>query len=119
MEDGSPFPTHYWLTCPILSKRVSGLESRGHMETVNDRLTEDQSLRERLAGAIERYRVARDAHEQIDDKGAPPGGGPDRVKCLHAHVAHELATDHNVVGALTLGEVGWPDCIEPCFRVAR
>ena len=117
LEDGSPFPTHYWLTCPILNKRCSGLESRGQMEIVNRRLAADGSLRDRLAAAIERYRSSRDSHEQIDDRGAPPGGGPDRVKCLHAHVAHELAGGNNVVGALTLATVGWPDCIEPCFEV--
>ncbi|MGH2756369.1 MAG: DUF501 domain-containing protein [Actinomycetota bacterium] len=114
LEDGSPFPTLYWLTCPILIKRVAKLESEGAMSELNDRLGDDVALRGRLVNAIDAYRVRRDMHAVIDDKGAPPGGGPQRVKCLHAHMAHHLATKENPVGALTLAATGWPDCIAPC-----
>jgi hypothetical protein len=113
LEDGSPFPTLFWLTCPILAKRVSKLESDGRMAEMTGRLR-DHGLRARLDDAIERYVTRRDGHEVLTDAGAPPGGGPDRVKCLHAHVAHELADGPNPVGAATMAEAGWPDCIAPC-----
>lgn len=116
--EGSPFPTLYWLTCPILNKRVSTLESEGSMADVTERLGSDPSLRQRLADALARYRAARDAHAVITESGGPPGGGPDRVKCLHAHVAHELAGGVNPVGALTLTATAWPDCVAPCVAVA-
>jgi hypothetical protein len=114
LADGSPFPTLYWLTCPILLKRVSKLESEGAMTDLNERLGGDADLKARLTTAIESYRARRDRHAVVDDKGAPPGGGPDRVKCLHAHVAHQLTTSENPVGALSLAATGWPDCIAPC-----
>lgn len=114
LEDGSPFPTLYWLTCPVLVKRVSGLESEGRMAELTERLGRDEGLRSRFAGAVERYRAARDALEQIDDGGAQPGGGPDRVKCLHAHVGHHLAGGENPIGAIALAETGWPDCVATC-----
>jgi uncharacterized protein len=113
LEDGSPFPTLFWLTCPILAKRVSKLESDGRMAEVTERLR-DRGLRARLEDAIERYVKRRDGHEPLSDAGPPPGGGPDRVKCLHAHVAHELADGPNPVGAATMAEVGWPDCVAQC-----
>jgi uncharacterized protein len=113
LEDGSPFPTLFWLTCPILVKRVSKLESDGRMAEMTERLR-DHGLRARLEDAIERYLKRRDDHEALSDAGPPPGGGFDRVKCLHAHVAHELADGPNPVGAATMAEVGWPDCIAPC-----
>lgn len=113
LEDGSPFPTLFWLTCPLLVKRASMLESRGYMTEVTERLRQDGHLEERLVGALTRYRARRDAHEVIEAS-APPGGGPERVKCLHAHVAHELAEPPNPVGALALAETGWPDCVVPC-----
>ena len=113
LEDGSPFPTLFWLTCPILVKRVSKLESDGRMASMTERLR-DGGLRARLEEAIERYITRRNAYEELSDAGAPPGGGPDRVKCLHAHVAHELADGPNPVGAATMAEAGWPDCIAPC-----
>lgn len=116
-EDGAPFPTLYWLTCPILNKRVSTLESAGSMATVTGRLERDPSLRKRLTDAISRYRAARDAHAVITESGGPPGGGPDRVKCLHSHVAHELAGGNNPVGSLTLAATAWPDCVAPCASV--
>jgi uncharacterized protein len=113
LEDGSPFPTLFWLTCPVLVRGVSKLESDGRMAAMTERLR-DRGLRARLGDAIERYLKRRDAHEPLSDAGAPPGGGPDRVKCLHAHVAHELADGPNPIGAATMAEVGWPDCIAAC-----
>ena len=117
LADGSPFPTLYWLTCPMLVKRVSRIEARGHMEVVNGRLAQDDGMRSRLTDAITRLRKRRDEHSVIVDSGAPPGGGPDKVKCLHAHVAQELAQRVNPVGAVSLAETGWPDCLEPCYSV--
>ena len=115
--EGSPFPTLYWLTCPILNKRVSTLESTGSMADITDRLEHDPSLKRRLADALVRYRATRDAHSVIVESGGPPGGGPERVKCLHSHTAHELAGGNNPVGGLTLAATGWPDCIVPCASV--
>jgi hypothetical protein len=117
LEDGSPFPTTYWLTCPLLVKRVSGLESEGWLAATSDRLADDPSLRARLAAAIDDYRSRRDAMEAIEDAGSPPGGGPDRVKCAHAHVAHELVSGINPIGALALSATGFPSCVEPCVSI--
>lgn len=116
LEEGSPFPTLYWLTCPILVKRASTLESEGWMEQVNERLSSDEGLQARLAGAIASYKAERDRHEVLDPPPAPPGGGPERVKCLHSHTAHELAYQ-NPVGSLVLAQVGFPDCRLPCVEV--
>ncbi len=117
MPDGSPFPTLFWLTCPVLVKRASGLEAEGWMTQLSDRLSRDGALKARLQEAIQRYRARRDRLERIEDSGGPPGGGPDRVKCLHAHLAHELSEPPNPVGALALAEVGFPDCRVPCVPV--
>ncbi len=119
LDDGSPFPTLYWLTCPMLVKRVSRLEAEGAMNGFNQRLRADRGLKARLAAAIDRYRTRREVHAQIQESGGPAGGGPERVKCLHAHVAHELAGGNNPIGALTITATGWPDCVVPCFRVER
>ncbi|MDQ3983218.1 MAG: DUF501 domain-containing protein, partial [Actinomycetota bacterium] len=75
MEDGTPFPTTFWLTCPILIKRASRLEAAGTMSDMTDALARDEELRHRFAGAIERYRARRDGHLVIKESGGPPGGG--------------------------------------------
>lgn len=121
LDDGSPFPTLLWLTCPVLMSRASALESEGWMQDVNQELAREPALKARLSDAIDSYRHRRDEHAVIHDSGSPPGGDPDRVKCLHAHVAHALVAAEdpslrpNPVGAKVLASVGFPDCREPCF----
>ena len=116
LEDGSPFPTLYWLTCPILLKRISRLESQGFMNELNDRLRRDPGMRFRLEASIRRLVERRDSHGVIPDAGAPPGGGPDKVKCLHAHVAAELVQGDDPAGSVSLALAGWPDCRRPCVE---
>lgn len=113
LEDGSPFPTTFWLTCPLLVKRAGTLEARGWMSELTGELHSGGPLRGRLFEAVARYKARRDAHERIT-VASTPGGGPDRVKCLHAHLAHELADPPNPVGARVLARAGWPDCVAPC-----
>lgn len=117
LDDGSPFPTLFYLTCPVLIKRVSKLEGEGGMERLNENLSQDTSRRARLADAIAALRMRRDAHERIEDSGGPPGGGPERVKCLHAHSAQEIVQHNNPIGALALATSGFPDCRIACYRV--
>lgn len=117
LDDGTPFPTLFWLTCPVLMKRVGRLEMEGAMNVLNQKLAEDQELRHRLEDTIARIKERRDSYEAIEDQGSPPGGGPDHIKCLHAHVAQELGLPPDPVGALALAGTGWPDCVEPCYEV--
>lgn len=117
LDDGSPFPTTFWLTCPILVKRASTLESEGWMAVLSERLGSEEGLRTRLADAIGRYEHRRDSMDVLPQGTSVPGGGPERVKCLHAHLAHELADPPNPAGALTLAATGWPDCRVPCVEV--
>ncbi len=110
LETGEPFPTLYWLTCPIASRKIGRLESGGRMRELNALLTSDASLAEAYGNAHERYRADR---EDGDDAGASAGGRPGRVKCLHALYAHELA-DANPVGAIVRREIEPLGCPGRC-----
>ena len=116
LDDGAPFPTLFWLTCPMLVKRASRLEATGRMRGLNDVLAASETTRRRVDDAVDRLVARRDSHAVIPDPGPPPGGGSDRIKCLHAHVAQELADPPNPVGGLALAQVGWPDCRVPCVE---
>jgi hypothetical protein len=118
LGDGTPFPTLWWLTCRSLCSAVGRLEGSGWMAGVNRGLASDPERRAELGRAVERYVEARDAREVLPGKGHP-GGGPERVKCLHAHVAQQLAGSENPVGRATLEELGWTDPAEPCVPVVR
>ena len=105
LPDGTPFPTLYYLTCPRAAAAVSGLEAAGLMREMTARLAADGELRAAYQRAHRDYLARRDAAAR--EEGLEPlpagtqsaGGMPDRVKCLHAPVAHELA----VPGANPLG----------------
>ena len=95
LEDGSPFPTLYYLTCPRLAARIGTLESSGLMREMTARLADDPELAARYQAAADDYVARRDAHEVLT--GVPAQGGmPVRVKCLHVLVAHSLAVGPGV-----------------------
>ncbi|PRY01862.1 DUF501 domain-containing protein [Allonocardiopsis opalescens] len=97
LDDGTPFPTLYYLTCPRAASAIGTLESGGVMRELAARLADEPELAAGYAAAHASYLADRDAQARAD--GTPPlpagmqsaGGMPDRVKCLHALVAHELA----------------------------
>jgi uncharacterized protein len=95
LEDGTPFPTLYYLTCPRLTSLTSTLEASGLMKDMTARLGEDEELAAAYLAAHRSYLAERDA---IDPLGTDvsAGGMPGRVKCLHVHVAHALAVGPGV-----------------------
>jgi hypothetical protein len=95
LEDGTPFPTLYYLTCPRLASAIGTLEADGLMKEQTARLAEDPDLRARYEAAAEDYVARRDRLEVL--RGVPAQGGmPVRVKCLHVLVAHSLAVGEGV-----------------------
>lgn len=106
IAEGEPFPTLYWLVCRDLIAAVGGLESTGRMAELNERLGNDDAFREAFDAANADYIARRDAHHRLEGAGAVGGGPVDRVKCLHAHLAHHLVCDRNPVGAWVLEQIG-------------
>ncbi|WP_327392311.1 DUF501 domain-containing protein [Streptomyces sp. NBC_01186] len=95
LEDGTPFPTTYYLTCPRAASAIGTLEAGGVMKEMTARLQEDEELAAAYRGAHEDYLARRDAIEEL--VGFPSAGGmPDRVKCLHVLVAHSLVAGPGV-----------------------
>jgi uncharacterized protein len=111
LVDGEPFPTLYWLTCRRAVAAAGRLEAEGRMREVNDRLRSDDDLREAFDAANADYVARRDALHRLEGAGAVGGGPSDRVKCLHAHLAHELACGGNPVGRWVLEQIG--DVLHP------
>jgi hypothetical protein len=98
LEDGTPFPTFYYATCPRLTSVISTLETTGLMGQMNDRLEIDPQLSGAYAAAHDDYIAARSALQmdvpEVENVSA--GGMPNRVKCLHSLVAHSLAAGPDV-----------------------
>ncbi|MCH6196431.1 DUF501 domain-containing protein [Corynebacterium mastitidis] len=90
LEDGTPFPTLYYLTDPRLTAEASRLEVARVMAWMTERLGRDAALAADYREAHEHYLATRNA---IEDLGTDFSGGgmPDRVKCLHVLIAYALA----------------------------
>ncbi len=124
LNDGAPFPTLYYLTCPKAVAAVGALEAGGAMKQMTARLAADVALRSAYQAAHRDYveRRAAAAHAAgvapLPAGAQSAGGMPERVKCLHALTAHELAAPGiNPFGREALAAVGewWRD--GPCLTV--
>lgn len=115
LDDGTPFPTLYYLTCPRLTSLTSRLEASGLMKEMTERLAADEELAAVYLAAHKAYLAERDAIESLGTD-VSAGGMPGRVKCLHVHVAHALAAGPGVNPfgdeAVELLKADWPagDC---------
>jgi hypothetical protein len=97
LDDGTPFPTTYYLTCPRATGAISTLESQGMMREMTERLAEDGELAAAYHRAHEDYLARRAALGEVPEiAGTSAGGMPTRVKCLHVLVAHALAAGPGV-----------------------
>jgi hypothetical protein len=97
LDDGTPFPTMFYLTCPRATAACSRLESAGVMRDMQERLAADPSLARQYELAHEDYLARREAVQHVEEiRKVSAGGMPDRVKCLHVHLGHALAAGPGV-----------------------
>lgn len=114
LPDGTPFPTVFYITCPRLTAVISTLESEGVMADLTEALEVDPWAAQAYADAHEDYLLRRNELGTVAEiDGVSAGGMPNRVKCVHALVAHSLVAGPgiNVVGdaAVAMLAQRWPD----------
>ena len=122
LDTGEPFPTRYWLTCPLAHRRIARIEGGGGVRAAQAKVAADPRLREALEATHARYALDRDAllpeiaalsgerHRPSGGVGGSSGG----VKCLHAHYADFVAGNDNAIGRDLHGVIGEPRCDVPC-----
>lgn len=117
LDDGTPFPTRYWLSCPLASRRIGRLEGAGGVRTMERRAERDETFGAALEAAHARYAAERDALIPDGADLRPSGGVAGNragVKCLHAHYADTAAGNDNPVGEAVLPWVEPLDCTAAC-----
>jgi len=117
LDDGTPFPTRYWLTCPLASRRIGRIESQGGVREAEAKIATDTRLAARHDAATARYAAERDALVPEDATYRPSGGvggTAHGVKCLHAHYADYAAGNDNPVGESTAPGVEPLNCVAAC-----
>jgi uncharacterized protein len=122
---GAPFPTLYWLTCPILKKEISHIEKDGWVGKLErEYFAPGSENLEKLKSQHKRYRderiellesvgidwaeIPESMAEIIKTTGIGGISDFDHIKCLHLHYAHHLAQE-NEVGRL----------IDELFQISR
>ena len=119
LEDGTPFPTFYYLTHPAATAAMSGLEATQVMRTLSEELAEDAEVAEAYSRAHDAYLRDRSAFGDVEEiAGISAGGMPTRVKCLHALAAHALAVGPGVnpIGDRAVAEMGEWWAAGPCAQ---
>jgi hypothetical protein len=119
-SEGEPFPTTFYLTCRHLVAAVSRLEAAGGIERWSAAVEGDPALAASLRDATAEQRAVR--RELAGDKVGREGGAsldlgiggssrPEKLKCLHAHVAFALARPGYELGERIVAEIEepWPD----------
>ncbi len=117
LDDGTPFPTLYWLTCPLASRRIGRLEGEGGVRRMEERAAADPGFGSRLQAAHARYASERDRDLEPEVAPRPTGGVAGvrvGVKCLHAHYADHAAGNDNPVGEAVAPDIEPLDCLAPC-----
>ncbi len=102
------FPTLYYLIDKELIEKVSTLESQSLLAKLQEKVDSDKIFRDKFLEAQKDYQKERnnlinlsqlsESQKEALDTGI--GGVKDRgrIKCLHAHLAHHLATNNNPIG---------------------
>lgn len=103
LEDGTPFPTTFYLTHPAYVAECSRLEASGIMAEWTAEIADDDELAAAYAEAHSAYLATRSdigaeagIAEVAEIENYSAGGMPTRVKCLHALVGHSLAAGSGV-----------------------
>lgn len=115
LDDGTPFPTLYYLSHPAATAAISTLEANGVMPQLAALLEGETA--ERYAEAHAHYIADRESIEFVEEiAGISAGGMPTRVKCLHALAAHSLAAGPGVnpIGDLALEQADWSPLVCRC-----
>ena len=116
LDDGTPFPTLYYLSHPAATAAISTLEANGVM-TELAALLADETIAAAYLAAHESYLADRNGIEFVAEiDGISAGGMPERVKCLHALAGHALAAGPGVnpIGDLALERADWSPAVCEC-----
>ena len=80
LDDGTPFPTTFYLTCPRAASMIGTLEASGLMREMTERLAEDESSPRPTAAPTRPTWQPRSAIGEVPEiSGVSAGGMPDRV----------------------------------------
>lgn len=115
LDDGTPFPTLYYLSHPAATAAISTLEAEGLMPWLAAELVDE--VADAYRAAHDSYIADRESIDVVSEiSGISAGGMPTRVKCLHALAGHALAAGGGVnpIGDRALELCAWSPNVCEC-----
>jgi hypothetical protein len=116
LDDGTPFPTLYYLSHPAATAAISTLEATQVMTELSA-LLDDPDIAAQYRAAHDAYLADRESLGNVPEiDGISAGGMPTRVKCLHALAGHALSAGPGVnpIGDLALERAAWSPLVCEC-----
>ena len=118
LDNGTPFPTFYYLTHPAATAAMSELEATQVMVEFTELLAADEKMQKAYQDAHLSFIADREQFGEVAEiRGISAGGMPVRVKCLHALAGHALAAGPgiNPIGDLALARSRWSPKVCECL----
>ncbi|MGM0414392.1 MAG: DUF501 domain-containing protein [Bacillota bacterium] len=132
-HDKKPFPTIYWLSCPVIKEKIFKLEDKGYIEELKQKKNQSKEFRDELEKAHKRYSQARiklirknelesarniseDLYKMLVNSGVAGIRDKEGVKCLHGHYADYIIGGNNPVGKEVAKKVNIPPNCNFCRR---
>ncbi len=117
------FPTLYWLSCPRRVEKIARIESEGYIRELEEELASRPGLKREYRKQEKKYLeeqrglLTEEEKKFLRKRGAEDAltrgiGGieSDRhIKCLHLHLAHQLA-EENSIGKILQDRFELTDC---------
>lgn len=108
LKNNRPFPTIFWLTCPLLIKNVSRLEEKGMIKYFEKKLQQEPEMKKSFLLAHETTKKLRKAllsekapywiKKDLISRGIGGTKNHLTVKCLHLQLANFLGGIDNPIG---------------------
>ncbi|MFW5873617.1 MAG: DUF501 domain-containing protein [Bacillota bacterium] len=128
-----PFPTIYWLSCPVIKEDIFKLEDTGYIKKLKQKKNLDSEFRDELDKVHKKYSQARvkllsnnqlehakliseDLYNMLVKSGVAGIRDKEGIKCLHGHYADYLINKNNPVGREVSKKIEIPSNCNFCKR---
>ena len=132
-SNDKPFPTIYWLSCPVIKEDIFKLEDTGYIEVLKRKKNQSKEFQKKLDNAHKRYSKVRvslldkdklkrarqkskDLFEMLKKSGVAGIREKEGIKCLHGHYADYIISGDNPVGEEVAKKIDIPTCCNFCKK---
>jgi hypothetical protein len=121
--EGKPFPTNFWLVCPLLNQQVSQMEAEGWITQFEEDLKRNFAFFQEMQYShalekmlrkifIKKGEISPNIYKSLIGSGVGGIKSIYGVKCLHSHLASFLGGLKNPIGERIWEKLHRKECIQ-------